>query len=277
MAYPEWWKEWLQQNYHKVKDVEPLVLAEIKDTLLQTNLAVIIEPRKHELLKWVCWNFMNSLNTAPLSGSFPSSSSSLNSGSSPSSRWELCVVHGSENGEFVKSELNELEKYVTIHYYELPFSNMNEPMYNGLLTNKSFWETLPTDAEHLLIFQTDTILLKGDLTPFLDYDFVGAMWKDNHPHGANGGLSLRKRSAMIRVCSYMKFDPKIHGNEDGYFTLHAANMGLVRLPTTELGMEEGNRVKCRFSMETVYSKDCCGMHKPYDHLPSDLIKEVLKR
>jgi hypothetical protein len=54
-------------------------------------------------------------------------------------------------------------------------------------------------------------------------------------------------------------------------------MGLVRLPTTELGMEEGNRIKCRFSMETVYSKDCCGMHKPYDHLPSELIKEVLKR
>ena len=41
MAYPEWWKEWLQQNYHKVKDIEPLESAKNNDTLLQ-NKGVIV-------------------------------------------------------------------------------------------------------------------------------------------------------------------------------------------------------------------------------------------
>jgi hypothetical protein len=253
MTYAVWWKEWLEQNYNRVqnnKESHP-----INKTSSTPKLAVIIEPRKHELLKWVCWNFMNLLS--PFG-------------------WELCVVHGLDNEEFVQNELQELSQLIKIHYYPLPFSNMNETMYNNLLTNKSFWETLPTEAEHLLIFQTDTLLLKGDLSPFLDYDFVGAPWKDNHPHGANGGLSLRRRSGMIRVCTYMKFDAKLHGNEDGYFTLHAAAKGLVRLPTTELGFEKGNRLKSRFSVETIFERACCGMHKAYDHLPHEVIKEVVR-
>ncbi|KAK0623415.1 hypothetical protein B0T14DRAFT_427835 [Immersiella caudata] len=70
------------------------------------------------------------------------------------------------------------------------------------LTNLWVYETLLNPAEWLLIFQTDSMLCANSrrtLNDYLDYDWVGAPWKPNSRFGGNGGLSLRRVSAIVQI------------------------------------------------------------------------------
>ncbi|KAK0737016.1 hypothetical protein B0T21DRAFT_347428 [Apiosordaria backusii] len=70
------------------------------------------------------------------------------------------------------------------------------------LTNLWLYEVVLQPAEWLLVFQTDSILCansKRNLNEFLEYDWVGAPWSLNARYGGNGGLSLRRVSAIIEV------------------------------------------------------------------------------
>lgn len=70
------------------------------------------------------------------------------------------------------------------------------------LTDLWLWETVLAPAEHVLVFQTDSILCANSrrtLNDFLDYDYVGAPWAADSRFGGNGGLSLRRRSAVVDV------------------------------------------------------------------------------
>ncbi|KAK1826952.1 hypothetical protein QBC39DRAFT_421801 [Podospora conica] len=70
------------------------------------------------------------------------------------------------------------------------------------LTNLWLWESVLAPAEHVLVFQTDSILCANSrrtLNDFLDYDYVGAPWAADARFGGNGGLSLRRRSAVVDV------------------------------------------------------------------------------
>jgi hypothetical protein len=68
---------------------------------------------------------------------------------------------------------------------------------------------LQVPAEHVLIFQTDTFLLNDTLDAWTQWDYVGAPWGGpfsetpwmmrNLLHRVgNGGLSLRRKSAMLK-------------------------------------------------------------------------------
>ena len=91
------------------------------------------------------------------------------------------------------------------------------------MLNPETWIQVP--AEDILLFQTDVVICGNAKTiqPFLAYDYLGAPWslgafsKLGPPVG-NGGLSFRKRSAMIRATSAEQW---FKGNEDVIF----ANLG----------------------------------------------------
>lgn len=75
------------------------------------------------------------------------------------------------------------------------------------LTTLWLYETVLQPAEHLLIFQTDSILCANSrqtLNDFLDYDWVGAPWNPKGKFGGNGGLSLRKVSTIIDILRNQK-------------------------------------------------------------------------
>lgn len=70
------------------------------------------------------------------------------------------------------------------------------------LTTRWLYETVLQPAEWLLIFQTDSILCansRRNLNEYLEYDWIGAPWSKQSRWGGNGGLSLRRVSAMIDV------------------------------------------------------------------------------
>jgi hypothetical protein len=87
---PEW------SNYLKQFDVGSSYFTHVPK--LSNKYCVIIEPRKHPLLKLVCKNFMFLLKG-----------------------WGLIVYHGSENEEFVRSELADIPN---IRYVNMKVDNL---------------------------------------------------------------------------------------------------------------------------------------------------------
>lgn len=71
----------------------------------------------------------------------------------------------------------------------------------SFLTTTWLWNQL-APAEHILIFQADSILCANaprSVEDFFEWDYIGAPITPQFGQGYNGGLSLRKRSTMLRV------------------------------------------------------------------------------
>lgn len=87
-------------------------------------------------------------------------------------------------------------------YIPSNMSTAGQEMISRFLTNRWLYEQVLQPAEWLLVFQTDSILCANSnrsLNDWLDYDWVGAPWSVNSKFGGNGGLSLRRVSAIVDV------------------------------------------------------------------------------
>lgn len=134
------------------------------------------------------------------------------------------------------------------------------------LTGPWLWEEL-APAEHVLVFQADSILCANSETrvdDFLHYDFVRApiavpeVGDSGHGEGVNGGLSLRNRSMILDIVKNSNWSLEmvdgtiLHDGcsttkpclmfEDQWFYHKMKELG-GRLPTKEVAM--------KFSVETV--------------------------
>jgi hypothetical protein len=92
-------------------------------------------------------------------------------------------------------------------------STAGQEMISRFLTNLWLYEQVLQPAEWLLVFQTDSILCansKQSLNNWLDYDWVGAPWNPTGRFGGNGGLSLRRVSAIIDI---LKDQTRIDGTD----------------------------------------------------------------
>ncbi len=81
-----------------------------------------------------------------------------------------------------------------IGYRTLDMPNITRDHYSCLLKTVEFWNMFR--EEHLLIIQTDSIVLRPLPDHLLTYDIVGAPCGEDV---LNGGTTLRRRSAMIDV------------------------------------------------------------------------------
>lgn len=81
------------------------------------------------------------------------------------------------------------------------------------LTTLWLYEVVLQPAEWLLVFQTDSILCansRQNINDYLEYDWIGAPWNPKGRWGGNGGLSLRRVSAIIDILRNQK---RIDGTE----------------------------------------------------------------
>lgn len=209
--------------------------------------------------------------------------------------WAFTIVHDSANEEYIRSRLSP-QLCSTVHLHNADVSRQlrelqdpqdlkhihkfrNNPfifIYNKMMTTSSFWQWLrDMNCEHVLIYQTDTVLLKGELDEFTQYDYVGAPWQaklavNNYKTSVgNGGLSLRSVEAMLRVNSKHKWKYEC---EDVY---HASHLTLDEEEAFNVAPFE---VAGQFSMETVvlceYPR---GMHRPSPHaLTVENIRKALR-
>ena len=133
--------------------------------------------------------------------------------------------------------------------------------YNRLFKSVKFWDSLPYNK--VLIFQTDSMLLKHGIEDFLEWDYVGSPWKFQE-HGGNGGLSLRSVQLMKYICENYKFTTR---NEDVLFCNIMKDHNLGKLAPRE--------VCKKFSTEAIFEFGTIGYHGIHNWLSKeqqDLIK-----
>ena len=116
--------------------------------------------------------------------------------------------------KFLKSKFGSSIQYRVIGDFNKIESN------NWLLLNRVFWELF--NEEYLLIFQPDCLLINTINNDFYKYDYIGAVCgnvSNDSTFTINGGLSLRRRLAMIDVCKGLN-EKENSGNinEDIIFT-----------------------------------------------------------
>jgi len=129
------------------------------------------------------------------------------------------------------------------------------------MVNKNFINEIPTEV--FLIFQTDTIICeetKELIYDFMEYDYVGAPWKDNDI-GGNGGLSLRRKTKMLEILDKCKYNGI---NEDEYFSWGCEGV-FINMPSK-------NDAK-NFSIETIYNEKSFGIHKAWGYLKDNIYKQ----
>lgn len=158
--------------------------------------------------------------------------------------------------------------------------DMDHVKYNNLLKDVSFWNSF--DQEHILIFQSDSFMLKSGIDDYLNYDYVGAPWNwANDPsfkdrrykdlsifrNGGNGGFSLRKKSVMIDILMDKYKNPSSEDkyiNEDMFFSKYVKNYPSL----------EDMR---KFCVETMFCDDPIAVHAFDRYLNDDQIKRILSK
>lgn len=211
--------------------------------LSQTKCAVIIEPRPHSHLSYVIRNVMHFLDES----------------------WGLCIVHGTENRKFVERLADGWGEVLLI---DCGMADLPGHAYSDYRCTSAFWEQIP--AEILLTFETDSILRRPGIDAFLEYDYVGAPWlwalADCTAPGpvGNGGLSLRRKTAMLRILS--EHEHEAGTAEDVFFSrwLYRDN---YHLPSMERASH--------FSTEGILQPDCLGFHKAWLYHSEKEFKQLL--
>ena len=132
--------------------------------------------------------------------------------------------------------------------------------YNNLFTNREFWEKI--EEENILIFQEDSRLLCTGIEEFYEYDYVGASW-GFYPYVGNGGLSFRKKSAMLKIIDNINLWDKV--NEDIYFSTGCKLMNLKLAPV---------EVANKFSVETQFHLGSMGYHAIDKWLTEEQCKKI---
>lgn len=231
------WKTYLRRQCDYLERHKPLFHANSSD---RNKVAVIVEPRKHDMLVPVIRNVMHYVGDG----------------------WNLEVVSNAANIRHLSAEL----KGCTYRTLTMPYVNMSQALYNGLLLDPWFWWQLK--EEHVLIFQTDCVMLRSGVDVWMPFDYVGANYfNPSHTSpkigGIQGGFSLRKRSAMLECLEKVSWSsiqyhrtnrglaPLDCFHEDIFFT-HACEILRKRVPPSD--------IRKLFSIEAEYHRTPIAHH-----------------
>ena len=225
------------------------------------KFCVIVEPRQHPNLIPVIKNFMFLLQHTG---------------------WGLIVYHGPDNERFVKDGLQDA--IPNVHYVRMTQPNLTTGEYSAMLGNPLFWQCLLDvfKCEHALIFQCDTLLLKGGaaIDAWLKYDYVGAPWpimsasigprqRELQLTVGNGGLSLRNVRVMLAIARNHPYPSDAIVPEDVYFSYWLKwNEAVYWTP-------RGDEASA-FAVEHVRNPDAAGLHAPSVDV-SDVIQNAIER
>ena len=278
---------WLRKN-ESVIPIEPLASAR--------GVVLLVEPREDKNLEFTIRNWMHFVGPR---------------------KYGLVVFHGSKNKAFVENILKDSPNAVL---QDLGVENLRGQDYSNLMTDADFWRSVP--HENVLLVQTDTMCLGGEgLEAVEDCDYVGAPWWNTcprtgyvfHPSSGpyrptacsqgwalpelwpelvgNGGLSFRKKSAMIQCCESFRLhsaktgDPKrpVMVGTDGTNRAVDAEDVFFAVACKRLGKKVATReAALGFAAEEILplsirrDTPCCfGLHKIYPYHGPRLVSLVL--
>ena len=200
--------------------------------------AVIIESRDEPLIRWTISNIIHF------------------------TQWPVIVYYSKNNEQYLEGL--PLKTKIEIAH------DFNVAAYNRLLTSIDFWKSLPP---HVLIFQTDSFMIRTGIEPFMKYDFVGAPWsglnmiKYSIPVNiGNGGFSFRNRNKMIQILEEVPYKNELA--EDIFFANGFYQLG-GKLPPMNIHK--------KFSVEQIYYNKPLAVHAPWLALGEDEINNILNK
>lgn len=170
--------------------------------------------------------------------------------------WELTIYCSKQNRHLLKG----LTREARVFYLKDKFTIHD---YNRLFKSVKFWDSLP--YEKVLIFQTDSMLLKTGIEGFLEWDYVGSPWTFQE-HGGNGGLSLRSVEIMRFICANHFFSDR---NEDVLFCNIMKSYNIGKLAPRE--------VCKRFSCEAIFELNTIGYHAIEKYLTKEQCFEIINQ
>ena len=162
--------------------------------------------------------------------------------------WVITIVCSDINIDYIRSLLGpNTDSVRLIQMFEgNPEPAVGKNEYNYLLQSSEFYEAMP--SENLLMMEMDTYLRKPVGSDILKYDYVAAPYSwDTSSLG--GGLSFRKRSAMLSICSSFT---DLEKAQDIYVLRGMKSLRYMIPP-----YEEAIHYFC----ESCYSKDPVGFHQ----------------
>ena len=111
--------------------------------------------------------------------------------------WNHTVVCTDNNFNYISLMCANIHKDIRV--INIGNFEINQNSFNNLLLSKSFWSRF--HSEKILVYQQDADIYHGDLSKFIQYDYIGPPWpvdqKDNKHQVGNGGFSLRSKSKML--------------------------------------------------------------------------------
>lgn len=142
--------------------------------------------------------------------------------------------------------------------YNVSINNLND--YNRLLTSHFFWDKLQ-QYDRVLIFQTDSKILRKGIEEFYCWDYIGAPWKFQDK-GGNGGISLRNPKVMSEIIRSIPYNGNPY--EDVFYSNNIEKFGNL-----------APRSECKkFSCETIFELGTWGYHAIKNYMTNEQIKEI---
>ncbi|MCH7827572.1 MAG: hypothetical protein IIC75_06335 [Bacteroidetes bacterium] len=132
--------------------------------------------------------------------------------------------------------------------------------YNMLMTSQWYWSKLLA-YEHVLIFQTDSKILRPGIEVFYEWDYIGSPWKFQD-HGGNGGLSLRTPKVIMQIIKNIHYSGIPY--EDVFLSNHLEKYGKL-----------APRSECKkFSCETIFELGTFAYHAIQNYMSHGQIEQI---
>lgn len=238
---------WYEYKHHVQYTMPELYSKQCAFAPNSNKMAIIIEPRRNPLFEYVVRNAAFYLDN----------------------KWMLRVYHGTENADFVREKLQSCHN---VKYVNLGVENVSIEGLNRILMSIGFWKKI--DTENVLIFQTDSLLLRKGIDAFLDYDFVGAPWhQENEVYKytdlklrvGNGGLSLRRTASMLEAlqkCDRKSWRKSRQKENEDFFYARCLDILGKNMPDYHTAASFAVEVPENSS----YLSTAIGLHKPFAYL-----------
>ncbi len=131
-----------------------------------------------------------------------------------------------------------------------------------------FWKKIA--GEYLLMIDTDSIICHRRFDEFIGYDYVAPLWREGDVSPwchFGGGISLRRKSAMIKICMGCNVNPKLIPNESVFISI------MLRLQLNEFHLPE-DFLASQFAVERCFYEKPFALHKAWQYIQHQQLQEI---
>lgn len=172
--------------------------------------------------------------------------------------YALHIFCSEANLSFLKHILGSQLENVHIHiqFDGIGTSAQGYTEYNTLLKTKRFWESF--QEEHIITLETDSYFLKPLPESIYDFDYVSSVWPWDTSKPGGGGLTYRKRSVMLNICTNYTHDNP--GAQDMYVSNGVLALGYT-FPSVQQSLH--------YFTESIFSEKAIGTHQWWTYVVNE--------